>query len=86
MQNPIQDADAVRAQQGGTPGPRGFGAKDPTDVAWAVALVREAVAVLFASPSGARPESDGVAYANVGRPGRWDRGVRASHPTQPTVR
>lgn len=86
MQTSIQDARAVPDRQRGAAIQRGLGARDASDAEWAVALVREAVAVLFTSPRAARPDGSGVARANDDRPGLWDRGGRASPPTQAAVR
>lgn len=84
MQTPIQDARAVPARHSGAASPLRRAAAEATDAEWAVTLVREAVAVLFAPPAGAR--LGGGAGANAGRPGLSDRGGRGSQATQPAVR
>ncbi|MHB0962677.1 MAG: hypothetical protein ACYC5V_05660 [Gemmatimonadaceae bacterium] len=76
------------------PPARGGGLSAVSDTAWAVALVREAAAALFArradtrftAQAGPSPAGNGVAHANASRPGLEDRGGRESQPTQPTVR
>lgn len=86
MPTPIPDARTFPSQQAGTAGKRGVETPDASDAEWAVALVREAVAVLFASPRGTRPDGAGDVRANDGRPGLWDRGGRAAQPSQAAVR